>query len=250
MILVADGDLDLDAPLDEYLPDLAVAGTTLRQLLSHTSGLACDPVVEDVTAATIARYVRDHVRGHHTVLPPGAAFSYSNMGYVLVGHLIETVTGMSWWEAMSSILLRPLGIDPAFVVGGTGAAAGRPIATGHSVNPAADRTRPAGQSLAACEAPAGALAVSAVDLVALGQMHTDGAVRGLLPAPLAAQMRTPVPAADPFGLADGWGLGLALYGGSDGRGDGGGDVRGAGGWVGHDGNAPPATCAPTRPRGR
>lgn len=230
MILVDDGDLELDAPLDEYLPDVSLADVTLRQLLSHTSGLPCDPDAEDLTCPTIARYVREHAVTCPPVLPPGAAFSYSNMGYVLVGRLIEIATGMSWREAMSSILLQPLGIQPAYIVGREGAAGGRPIASGHSVNRAAARTRPVGQSLAACEAPAGALAVSAMDLVALGRAHLDGTAGELLPARTAAQMRTPVPAADPFGLAEGWGLGLAVFQGSDGD------------WVGHDGNADGTAC--------
>src|SRR2546430_1986151 len=104
MVLVADSDLSLDAPISEYLPSLGADRDdrcrmiTLRQLLSHTSGLATGP--DTVTSPSIRRYVLDHCRRPSLVLPPRTAFSYSNIGYVLVGHLIEMVTGMSWWEAI------------------------------------------------------------------------------------------------------------------------------------------------------
>jgi CubicO group peptidase (beta-lactamase class C family) len=230
MVLVADGDLDLDAPLDEHLPELDDLGgqLTLRQLLSHTSGFADIP---ERSTLSVRRYVREHCRGQDLILPPETGFSYSSRNYVLAGHLIETITGMSWWEAMESILLRPLGVDPATVVGyPVRATDERPIATGHSVNTTMRRTRPVQQSLAPAEAPAGALATSAVDLVSLGLMHIGLGVPELLPAGYAEQMREAVPGADPFGLADGWGAGLAVF-----RGD-------ATDWVGHDGNANGTSC--------
>jgi len=235
MVLVADGDLELDAPLSDHLPELGELGArlTLRQLLSHTAGLPTGPDSEDVATASVRRYVRDHCRAVDLVLPPGTGFSYSNLGFVLVGHLIETVTGMDWWSALDSILLRPLGIEPAAIVG-PGAAASRAgsraMATGHSVNVAAGRVRPVRQSLAAAEAAAGALAVSATDLVALGRLQLDDGAAGLLPAAHAAAMRAAAPAAEPFGLADAWGLGLALF-----------NVDGTR-WVGHDGNGDGTSC--------
>jgi CubicO group peptidase (beta-lactamase class C family) len=72
--------------------------------------------------------------------------------------------------------------------------------------------------------------MSAVDLVALGQMHVGPGLPALLPAAYAERMREAVPGADPFGLADGWGPGLAVF--RDGTTD----------WVGHDGNAYGTSC--------
>jgi CubicO group peptidase (beta-lactamase class C family) len=239
MILVADGDLELDAPIGLYLPGMDDLGSqlTLRHLLSHTSGLACGPDSADVFGASPRRYVADHCRQQNLVVQPGTAFSYSNMGYVLVGHLIETITGMTWWEAMESILLRPLGIDPAFVGAPGHQPPARPVAAGHSVNAATGRTRAVPQSLAPAEAPTGGLAASAADLVALGLLHTDPGMAELLPADDAAQMRQPVDGADPSGLADGWGLGLAVFGtGAPST------EESAPDWVGHDGNANGTAC--------
>jgi CubicO group peptidase (beta-lactamase class C family) len=232
MILVADGDLELDAPLDEHLPELGDLGSqlTLEQLLSHTSGFASSPDTPELASLSLGRYVREHCRRQDLILPPGARFSYSSRNYVLAGHLIEMTTGMSWWEAVESILLRPLGVEPAAIVGAPRVPSDRPIATGHSVNSTLGRTRPVEQSLLPAEAPAGALAMSAVDLVALGQMHVGPGLPALLPAAYAERMREAVPGADPFGLADGWGPGLAVF--RDGTTD----------WVGHDGNANGTSC--------
>ncbi len=232
MVLVADGDLELDAPVSDHLPELGELGEqlTLRQLLSHTAGLPTGPDSEDVATASVRRYVRDHCRAADLVLPPGTGFSYSNLGFVLVGYLIETVTGMDWWSALDSILLRPLDIEAAAIVGSGASAGSRAVATGHSVNVAAGRVRPVRQSLAGVEAAAGALAASATDLVSLGRLHLGDGGAGLLPAAHAATMREAVPVAEPFGLADGWGLGLAVF-----------DVDGCR-WVGHDGNGDGTSC--------
>jgi CubicO group peptidase (beta-lactamase class C family) len=145
------------------------------------------------------------------------------MGYVLVGHLIEVITGMSWWDAMESILLRPLGIEPTFIGVPALRSLGRPLATGHSVNIAVGRTRPVEQSLALPEAPTGGLAVSAVDIMTLGMTQLDDGMPALLPEAYAAEMRQTVPNAEPLGSADGWGLGLAVFG------------KGSTAWVGHFG---------------
>lgn len=236
MILVADGDLELDLPLGEQAPELAdfdELGVTLRHILSHTAGLPAGPDTEDVRGASLRRYVVDHCLRHPLLFLPGTAFSYSNAAYVLAGRLIEVATGMTWAEAVGSILLQPLGINPAFVAC-SGAppvpASGRPMATGHSVNPTVGRTRPVRPSLAAAEAPAGALAVSAADLIALSLLHIGQGAPRLLPAAYAEVMRTPARGADGFGLADGWGLGLAVFGG------------GVDQSIGHDGNADGTSC--------
>jgi len=232
MILVADGDVDLDAPIGDYMPELDELGDmlTLRQLLSHTSGLADSPGAAEASTPTLRRYVVEHVRRENLVLPPGTGFSYSNPGYALVGQLIETITGMPWSEAVESILLRPLEIEPAFVnLPGTKPPR-RPFATGHSVNTAVGRTRPVQQARVSADAPAGALALSAEDLVRLGLIHVGPGAPELLPAAYAGQMRRAVPLAEPFGLADGWGLGLAVY------------RQETAGWAGHDGNADGTSC--------
>jgi CubicO group peptidase (beta-lactamase class C family) len=227
MILVADGDVDLDAPIRDYVPEIGDLGAiiSLRQLLSHTSGLAESAGLEEKSSSSLRQYIVDHICGRNLLQPPGTGFSYSNPGYIVAGRLIETVTGMSWSEAIESILLRPLGIEPTFVNSPDAIPPRRRVATGHSVNTAVGRIRPARQELVPAFAPVGGLAVSALDLVKLGLIHIGSGRPEVLPAAYAKQMRRAVPCADPFGLADGWGPGLAVY------------RHQSAVWVGHDGNA-------------
>lgn len=233
MILVADGDLELDAPLVEALPELEHdigRKITLCQLLSHTSGFASSPDTPEMTALSLGSYVHRHCRRQDLVLPPGSGFSYSNRNYALVGYLIEHITGMSWMEAIETILLRPLGIESTFVCAPRQWSLSRALATGHSVNMAVGRIRSVKQSVVPAEAPATALAMSAVDLVALGLLHVESGFHELLPAAWTERMRLAVPEAHPSGSANGWSPGLAVF--QDGATD----------WVGHDGNASGTSC--------
>jgi CubicO group peptidase (beta-lactamase class C family) len=230
MLLVADGDVELDDQLGDHVPELRRGGPpcTVRQVLSHTAGLASGPDSDHVAALTTARYLQAHCNDRKQVMAPGTDFSYSNAGYVAAGRLIETVTGMSWQDAVRSILLEPLGTVPSFI--GAPGTPRRQAARGHSANKASGRTRPVHQNLAPAEAAAGALMASSLDLVALALAHTQDGSRGLLPPELAEEMRRPVPGADPGVLADGWGLGFALF------------RQERATWFGHDGNAQGTSC--------
>lgn len=195
MVLVEDGELDLDASLEEHLGPVH-RNRTLRQLLSHTAGLPAT-LREEHEGLTRARWA---ARFDEEVFPPGGQFSYSNAGFVLAGHLVELITGMSWPDAVHAVVLEPSGISTGDPTAGHTVQSGRTVVLDGPQGPA-------------IEAPAGGLALSASDLVALldtgsGRMCEDQ-VAGL--------------AVGPFGLADGWGLGWARYQtwwGHDGTGDG------------------------------
>ena len=231
LTLVADGDVGLDDPLGDHLPELRAGAlaeqVTLRQVLSHTSGLPGSLGELDAAATSVRRYVAECARHATPVCPPGSGFSYSNVGYALVGRLIEVVTGQSWAEAVDAVLLRPLGVRPAFLADPdpTGE-----VASGHTAT-ADGRFREVAQTTPVALAAAGGLALSASDLAAVGCALLDsgapGAVDLLDPAALA-ELHRAVPNAEPFGLADGWALGLAVFG--DGR------------WTGHDGTADGTSC--------
>ncbi|WP_018682966.1 serine hydrolase domain-containing protein [Actinokineospora enzanensis] len=226
LALVLDGDLDLDEPLAGQAPGLTglpgFARVTPRHLLSHTAGLPSDTA--EVTAPTLRRLLQESAAGLHPVAPPGSAFSYSNVGYLLLGHAIEFVTGMSWAEAAEAIVLSPLGIDARWVIG---PGADQDLVTGHTVNRSRGTVRPVAQSITPVQAPAGAFAASAAQLVLLGRALGGNEPNDLLDPGSLKDMRGAVAAAEPFGMADGWGLGLAVFGsgdnavvGHDGTGDG------------------------------
>ncbi|WP_330277063.1 beta-lactamase family protein [Lentzea sp. NBC_00516] len=201
LTLADDGDL----ALDEELPKLPV---TPRRLLTHTAGLAAN--VEQPEKISRRRWVA-RCRPDDLVHRPGELFSYSNAGYVLAGHLAEDVTGVNWWDAVESILLWPLGITPSFVTGPT---VRKPV-PGHS-----GARVIAEQALPELEAPAGGLALSAADLARFASQHNAAMRRDHLAGHPAG----------PYGLADGWGLGWAVYR-AEGR-----------TWFGHDGTGDGTSC--------
>ena len=103
------------------------------------------------------------------------------------------------------------------------------MAAGHAFNTATGATRPVRQNLAPLEAPAGALLASAIDLGALGRALA-GQSRCLPSSVVKHMCSAPDSAAEPGALADGWGLGLALFRQGDQL------------WCGHDGNAQGTSC--------
>ncbi|QLF69668.1 beta-lactamase family protein [Peteryoungia desertarenae] len=128
--LVEDGMLKLDETVGGYLPDAILSGlpqssrVTLRQLLTMTSGL---PDYLDDSYLTDALDDPDTVQEPHTALTyafdqaplfePGTDFNYSNTNYVLLGLIIEAVTGETYAAAMERLVLRPAGMTGAFVFG-------------------------------------------------------------------------------------------------------------------------------------
>jgi D-alanyl-D-alanine carboxypeptidase len=129
--LVGEGSLSLEDTVEHWLPGLVPGGDgiSVRQLLNHTSGLfdyLSDP---RVFAPYLAGQLdfrwrpRQLVRiatSHPPLFPPGAAWSYSNTGYVLVGLIIEAATGGSLAGELERRIIRPLGLSStSFDIGTT-----------------------------------------------------------------------------------------------------------------------------------
>ncbi len=114
------GRLSLDDPIGDYLPDYPGDGQriTIRQLLSHTSGLSDAsvlPLLEESGGVGIDRNeLIDLVAAQPLDSEPGAEHSYSNVGYILLGILIEHVTGRAYADYIEKEILRPLGLDRTF----------------------------------------------------------------------------------------------------------------------------------------
>ena len=118
MRLVEQGRLRLDDTLGERVPELAdapVADRTLRDLLSHSAGLTRDssdarwwrlgiPFADREQLLRIAR--EEAVR-----CEAGLHLQYSNIGYGLLGLVIEEATGQSFAEAVSELVLEPVGVE-------------------------------------------------------------------------------------------------------------------------------------------
>lgn len=122
MQLVEAGKIALDAPLIQYLPDFSMDDDryrqiTIRQMLSHTSGipdmeesqydqLVAHPETDDEAAE---RYVRA-LSSHKLVAAPGERFLYSNIAYNVLGHMIARVSGQTFETYMKEHILIPAGM--------------------------------------------------------------------------------------------------------------------------------------------
>ena len=117
-LLAQDGRFALDDPLAKHLPGTPPnwEHITIRQLLTHTSGLA-DPYESlDLTrnyseAELLAIYARVPL-----LAEPGAMFSYSNMGYHLLGFLCSRVGGSFYSEQLAERIFRPAGMTTARLI--------------------------------------------------------------------------------------------------------------------------------------
>ncbi len=115
------GKLSIDSTLATYLPAAPHAGeVTLRQLLSHTSGLPEYFTGPDVDTAagkpTSFDQVMARVAGKPLDFPPGAKWSYSNTGYILLGRVIEVVSHESYHHYIQAHILDPLGMKQTFTM--------------------------------------------------------------------------------------------------------------------------------------
>jgi D-alanyl-D-alanine carboxypeptidase len=133
--LAQEGRLELDAPLSQYLPELAadVAGAgeaTIRQLLQHRAGFGdylghprFRESPEDLR--TVADYL-ELVRSQPLMYSPGATRQYSNSGFVVLGAVIEAVTGKAYHDVVRELVFRPAGMQS------TGPARDASSATGYT----------------------------------------------------------------------------------------------------------------------
>jgi len=116
MMLVKDGTLSLDDKITERLPDLPGAwkDVTVRHLLNHTSGIKSYTSIEEFHKSPgkdyAPRELIDLVAKEPLEFPPGEKWNYSNTGYVLLGMLIEKVSGRSYGEFMAERVFKPLGM--------------------------------------------------------------------------------------------------------------------------------------------
>lgn len=218
--LATTGAIDLDAPVGRYLPDLPIDNAwrnatpvTVRHLLDHTSGLddarlwqmfSERPQPDAPLAAAFPQpeaLLRVRVR-------PGSRFSYSNMGYTLLGMIVEGVTGERYETWLDQELLAPLDMRDSTFVFTTqeGGGADPTLAWGH----VDDGSRYAASPVFL--RPAAQFTTTAADLARYMQfLLSDGVIAGrpfIDAALMRARGRPSTTEAAQAGLGAGYGLGL------------------------------------------
>jgi CubicO group peptidase (beta-lactamase class C family) len=196
MTLVQDGLLGLDEP-----PPGSPVDATVRQLLSHQGGLACEwpePIDrfgegDDALLQLLA--------GEPERLPvgPGELYSYSNVGFWLVGAAIARVCGTSFEEAMHARVLEPLALH-ATSYEPRGAACGH-----NQVEPGADDHRAVEDKYPRVRRPCGGLWSSVADLLRFAEHHLGG------PGPLSEDSRAEMQSPQIETGSESYGLGWDLY---------------------------------------
>jgi CubicO group peptidase (beta-lactamase class C family) len=124
VLLAEQGRVSLDHPVERYLPEFkgvrvqdkgpAQRSPTLRQCLSHTAGFAGNDALRDTDqqippGETSLAEVTTRLARRELLAEPGTQYSYSGLGYIVAGRVVEVVTGRPYPEALRRLLLQPIG---------------------------------------------------------------------------------------------------------------------------------------------
>ncbi len=218
MRLVAEGRVELDAPVRRYVPELrlkdeqAAAGVTVLNLLDHTAGLDWGNLDDtgdgdDALAVYVAKMAELAL-----IAPPGARASYSQAGYNLAGRIVEKVTGLTYERAVASLVFEPLRLSHSFFA--LGDVMTRRFAVGHNLGE--DGTL----SIARLwkhwrgNSPGAGIASSVSDQLRWARFHLgDGRAESgvrVLPAEVLHRMKEPTVALQGSTLGDALGIGWFL----------------------------------------
>lgn len=203
LMLQADGKLSLDDHVSKWLPQVTGADSiTIRELLSHTSGLQ-DFWPQDYMFGAMTHPVQPlEIVQRWAEQPldytPGTRWQYSNTGYVVAGIIAEKAGGASLWDQLTKRIFTPLGLHPIPIddSNAPGFPSGYHRAALGPIRPA---TPPARGWLFA----AGEISMTAGDLAKWDIARIE---RKLLTPAEWDEMETPVKLAD--GTTNGYGLGV------------------------------------------
>ncbi len=120
MQLVDEGKVELDAPVTKYLPDFKMnderyKDITVRMLMNHTSGIPLGLPINNYLYDDVDSFAHDNtldiVSGLRFKAAPGEYASYNNMGFSLMEHIVENVSGMSFTDYVRNNIASKIGAD-------------------------------------------------------------------------------------------------------------------------------------------
>ena len=202
--LEAEGRLKIGDPIERWLPGVVPNGAaiTLRELLNHTSGLfnyTEDPVFTtslllDPTRRRSPQELLSVAFTHPPLFPPGTTSAYSNTNFIVLGLVIEAITGRPLDQVLQERIFGPLRLAatsfPTAISVGPGFAHGYTSVEG---NPLVDVTSILSPTIAA----AGAIVSNAADV---SKFYSVLLLRRLLPAAQLAEMELVTAPASSYGL--------------------------------------------------
>jgi len=179
MILVERGELELDAPVRTYLPELrlldeeAAAKATMRHLLTHTAGWVGDYFDDHGSGDDALARIVASLSELPQLTPLGEVWSYNNAGFYIAGRVIEVIAKQPYERVVQELLLEPLDLGNTFFFAED--VMTRRFAVGHLMSddgpPTVARPWPIGRSAH----PAGGLASTAGDLLRYARFQmSDG----------------------------------------------------------------------------
>jgi len=175
MRLVERGDVDLDAPLRTYLPELTLsdeavaARATMRHLLTHTGGWVGDYFDDLGSGDDALARICDGMSTLPQLTPVGEVWSYNNAGFYLAGRVIEVVAGKPYEQAVQELVLEPLGLANSFYFADD--VMTRRFAVGHHRNDDAPPTVARPWGIGRAHHPAGGIASTVRDLLRYARFH-------------------------------------------------------------------------------
>ncbi|MFI5839333.1 serine hydrolase domain-containing protein [Catenuloplanes sp. NPDC051500] len=211
MQLVAEGKVELRRSIEWYLPGVVPRGKdiSVRQLLQHTSGLPnYTEHMEDEDFDERRHVYRAPMEllkiafAHGQVFPPGAGWQYSNTGYVVLGLMIERITGRPVAEEITTRVIDRLGLRETYFPAARDESMRAPHPRGYEEDPRDDVT----ESDPSWAWSAGAMIATPRDLNTFFRaLLVEGRLVG---APELAEMRTTVDTYDQMWPGVRYGLGL------------------------------------------
>ena len=213
MCLVDRGQVDLDATVRTYLPELTLQddnvanNVTIIHLLNHTAGWCGD--VFDSTGDgddTLVRFVELMSTVNQDA--PLGTVSYNNASLSIAGRIIEKVTGITYERAIQQLIFEPLGLDHCYFFPND--IMTRRFVVGHNRHPDGTTTVARPWAMPRSVNPAGGIASNAADLITWARFHlghvqtVDGTE--LLPAALITQMQTATVTTPGSGIGDAIGI--------------------------------------------
>ncbi|SKC35151.1 serine hydrolase domain-containing protein [Krasilnikoviella flava] len=206
--LVAAGRVGLNDPVGRHLPDAPAPDATLAHLLTHTAGLPAEPPGPWWERHGAGSWDELVASGVTPVGQPGERHHYSNVGYAVLGRLLEEAHGRSWDAVLHDEVWAPLGMSATGRTPRGGAAAG------YAVHPHADAVLAEPVAAYGAMGPAGEVWSTPSDLVRFGSWLVGATDGGDDVLPLGWRRRMAAPRAvvddgEPFAAA--WGLGVSVH---------------------------------------